>query len=351
MKKVSWMISLALMSAASTGASAATEFQGAGSSAAAPIYKAWASEYQKTSGAALNYESIGSGAGINKIATGQVDFGASDVAPAAADLLKQGLVLFPIAITGIAPVVNLPQITDGQLKLTGPVLAQIFSAGITRWNAPAIAELNPKLNLPDLAIVVVVRGEGSGTTYHFSDYLSKVSPAWKSTLGVGSSIAWHAGFTAVKGSADMVKTVRDTAGAIGYVDHGYVKGNKIASVSLKNAEDEFLAPTNDGFRSALMSSEWMAGGKFNTSLNNMKGKKSWPITMGTYALMPQVTDKPERTLRALKFFTWAFVNGDRLVQVSNFVRLPDAIQAMAFKSISAIKDTAGNPIGKKLFGE
>lgn len=330
---------------------AQTQIQGAGSSAAAPIYKSWATEYQKKSDTLISYDPVGSTVGLKKIGSGQVDFGASDVVPAQADLLKQGLIVFPIAITGIAPVVNLPRITDGQMKLTGPVLAQIFSGEIVRWNSAQIAKLNPDIPLPNLAINVIVRADGSGTTYNFTEYLSKVSPTWKTTFGTGSTMAWPSGFTSVKGSAEVVKTVKETVGAIGYIDFDYVKGGKFFTVNLVNADGESVSPGPDSFKGALLNSDWASTGKFTAPLTDLKGKKTWPITMGTFVVMSQVTDKPEKTLRTLKFFTWAFMNGDHLVQMNSFVRLPDNVQASAFRLISTIKDKSGVAIGKNLFGD
>ena len=323
-------------------------FTGAGSSAAAPIYHSWAREYQKSSGIAMSYEAIGSSAGVKKVAAHESDFGASDVAPPEAELAKQGLTIFPIAITGIAPVVNLRKIGDGQLRLTGTVLARIFLGEVTQWNAPEIADLNPSLSLPAIAIKVVVRSDGSGTTYNFSDYLAKINPKWKSQNGVKSSFTWPATFVGVKGSDGVVKAVKETPGAIGYVDFGYVADNKLSAVQLNTTGGEFIAPSIGGFKAALTASDWSTKGSFVGTLTAMDGKKSWPITMGTFALFPSVSDKPEATQKALRFFVWAFMNGDALVHENNFVRLPDHIQASAFKAISGIKDKSGISIGASL---
>ena len=324
------------------------EITGAGSSAAAPIYRSWASEYQKASGVSLAYESIGSSAGLKKIRTGQTGFGASDVAPPQAELKKDGLILFPIAITGIAPVINLPKIGDAQLRLSGPVLGLIFMGEITQWNAPAIAQLNPDTALPDLPIKVVVRSDGSGTTYNFADYLAKVSPAWKERYGVKTSLAWPASFMAVKGNEGIVEAVKNTLGAIGYVDYGYVKVNKLRTVQLENAAGEFVQPSMAGFRTALTHSDWGKNGTFTSTLTQMSGKGAWPITMGTFALLPQVTDQPAQTQGVLQFFIWALINGDTLVQQNNFVRLPDRIQAFAFKEITSVRDKSGKTLNVSL---
>jgi phosphate transport system substrate-binding protein len=339
-----------VLMAAQAGLATAQSISGAGSSAAAPIYQSWAREYQKASGVGLAYEPAGSSAGLKKIKARETDFGASDVAPPEAELAADGLVVFPIAITGIAPVVNLPKVGDGQLRLAGDLLARIFLGEITRWNAPEIAQLNPGVALPELPIKVVVRSDGSGTTYNFADYLAKVNAGWKSSQGVKTSYTWPAGFLAVKGSDGVVKAVKDTVGAIGYVDFGYVKDNKLNAVQLKNLEGEYVKPSILAFRGALTNSEWASKGTFTTTLTNKAGKGSWPVTMGTFALVTRVTDKPEQTQRALKFFVWALMSGDALVQESNFVRLPDRVQASVFKAITAVKDKAGNPIGMSLLG-
>ena len=321
---------------------------GAGSSAAAPIYRSWSSEYQKASGVSLAYESIGSSAGLKKIRSGQAGFGASDVAPPQAELKKDGLVLFPIAITGIAPVVNLPKISDGQLRLSGPVLGRIFLGEITQWNALAIAQLNPDVALPDLPIKVVVRSDGSGTTYNFADYLAKVNPVWKERYGVKTSFSWPVNFMAVKGNEGIVDAVKDSPGAIGYVDYGYVKANKLRAVQLTNLEGEFVQPSMAAFRTALLHSDWSKKGTFTSTLTEMPGKGAWPITMGTFAIVPQVTPNPEQTQQVLQFFIWAFMNGDTLVQQNNFVRLPDRIQALAFKEITSVRDKSGRSLNLSL---
>ncbi|MEI8029790.1 MAG: phosphate ABC transporter substrate-binding protein PstS [Comamonadaceae bacterium] len=325
-----------------------TNFTGAGSSAAAPIYRSWAAEYQKQSGAVLSYDPVGSSAGLKKIRAGETGFGASDVAPSQAELDKDGLVLFPVAITGIAPVFNLPAIRTGQLRLNGDLLARIFMGEIKRWNATPIAQLNPELTLPATPIKVLVRSDGSGTTYNFSDYLAKVNPAWKEKMGVKTTIVWPTGFIGVKGSDGVVKGMKNTVGAIGYVDFGYVKDNDLRAVKMKNAEEEFLYPSISGFKSALSNSDWVKKSNFTTTLTNHRGRETWPITMGTFALVPRITDNVARTQPALQFFVWAFMNGDALVQKNNFVRLPDRVQALAFKAIASVQDIQGHTLNLNL---
>lgn len=336
----------ALTCAVSTAGHAAGEaVAGAGSTAAAPIYRAWASAYQKATGASFSYEAVGSSAGIKKIRAGETGFGASDVAPPEAELARDGLVVFPVAITGIVPVVNLPRIADGQLRLTGELLARIFMGEITNWSAPEIRQLNPGVALPDLPIQRVVRGDGSGTTYNFSDYLAKESPAWKQRFGASTLVAWPAGVLPATGSDGVVREVKQRSGAIGYVDFGYVADNGLAGAQVRNEDGEFLRASVLGFRSALSASDWVASGRFTTTLTAQHGKQTWPITMGTFVLVPQVSSQPERTQAALRFFTWSFNHGDALVQQANFVRLPDRVQASAFRVISAVRSKDGRALG------
>jgi phosphate transport system substrate-binding protein len=321
---------------------------GAGSSAAAPIYRSWAAQYQQRGGPLLTYESIGSSAGIKKIKAEQTGFGASDVAPSPDELKSSGLVLFPIAITGIAPIVNLPKIGDGQVRLTGPVLARIFLGEIKQWNDPAVTQLNTGLQLPDLPIKVVVRSDGSGTTYNFADYLSKVNSTWKTSYGAKTSFPWPSNFIASKGSDGVVKSVKETVGSIGYVDYGYVKDNKLTSVQMAGADGDFVQPSVMSFRAAMHNSEWNSKGTFSSTLTNIAGKGCWPITMGTFVLVPQIAKNPEDTTAVLQFLVWAFMNGDSLVQQNNFVRLPDRMQSLAYKAIASVKDKSGQSLKLKL---
>lgn len=330
------------------GGASAQAVTGAGSSAAAPIYRSWAKAYTKASGSGVAYEPIGSSAGMKKIQQQAVGFGATDVHPSDKDLIEHGLIALPVAITGISPIVNLPKVQNAQLRLTGEVLSRIFMGEITRWNAPDITALNPDTPLPDLPIKVVVRADGSGTTYNFADYLAKVSAPWKVSLGVKTSIKWPDGHLAFKGSEGVAKGVRDTVGAIGYVDFGYVAEYGLASVQMKNAEGVFVKPSIDAFKAALANSEWSATGAFNNTLTQKPGKSAWPITMGTFVVFPKVTQNPDQTAQALRFILWSFLNGDTLVQENNFVRLPDRVQAAAFKVITSIRDQKGTPLGLSL---
>lgn len=321
---------------------------GAGSSAAAPIYRTWAKSYSRATGANVEYDSIGSSAGMKKIQQNAVGFGATDVHPREEDLINSDLVVFPVAITGISPIINLPRIQNGQLRLTGDVLSRIFMGEVNRWNASEIAELNPEIVLPDLAIKVVVRADGSGTTYNFADYLAKISKKWKSTYGVKTTIQWPDGFAAFKGSDGVSKAVRDTVGAIGYVDYGYVAEYGLTAIQMKNADGFYVKPSLDSFKHALKNSEWSTKGKFHTTLTSKPGKGAWPITMGTFVVFPRMAKNAEQTAAALQFILWSFFNGDTLVQDNNFVRLPDRVQASAFRMMASIRDQSGIPLNMKL---
>lgn len=339
-------LGLAAMVAAFFASSAWGEnLTGAGSSAAAPIYRSWGLAYEKATGNRLTYDSVGSSAGIRKIRAGEVAYGASDVAPTEEELKKDGLVVIPVAITGVTPVVNLPRIADGQLRLNGPVLARIFTGEITQWNAPELVQLNPGLALPNLPIKVVVRSDGSGTTYNFSDYMAKVYAGWQARFGVKTSIQWPEQFLTAKGNEGLAKAVMETVGGITYVDFGYARDFKLTTVQLANQTGEYLSPSNAGFRAALNASDWISSGSFSSTLTNQPGRGVWPITMGTFALVPRVTSKPAETAQALKFFVWSYMHGDELVQQNNFVRLPNRVQAAAFKGIASVRDASGNPIG------
>lgn len=346
-KRLSFSLCLGLLMALAQSA-LADVVHGAGSSAAAPIYAAWGRAYEKATGHTLAYEAAGSTAGMRKIRARETGFGATDVAPSESDLKKDGMVVFPIAITGIAPVINLPKIADAQLRLSGTVLARIFMAQITQWNAAEIAQLNPGVALPNLPIKVVVRSDGSGTTYNFTDYLAKVHPDWQARFGVKTSIAWPDSFLSVKGSEGVSKMVSETVGAIGYVDFAYVREYRLHVAQLSNQSGDYLRPSIEGFRAALAASDWGSTGNFTSTLTDKPGRGAWPITMGTFIVVPQVTEQPQATLGALRFFAWSFLHGDALVQEHNFVRLPNRVQAASFKVIASVKDKTGQLIGMQL---
>ncbi|MES2300179.1 MAG: phosphate ABC transporter substrate-binding protein PstS [Pseudomonadota bacterium] len=337
------LFALAMMSC-SGAALAAPEFSGAGSSAAQPLYAKWAEAYAKSSGSKLNYQAVGSSGGIARIKERSIDFGASDVAMPAQDLKKEGLICFPSAISGVVPVINLPGVKNGELRLTGEVLADIFARKIVKWNDPQIAALNPSMTLPTLAITVVVRQDGSGTTYNFTDYLSQISPAWKQAYGRNFTIAWPTEASAVKGSSGVVSLLKQTRGAISYVDYHYVLQDKLNFAKLKNRDGKFVAPTAGAFDAALNNSSWKSQATFEEMLTNKPGAQSWPITMGTFVIVPQESRHPEKTIAALKFFTWGFMRGDALVDGADFVRLPEPVRARIFGEMTKITGGDGQAL-------
>lgn len=335
---------LFLLAVLTTASHAAEGLSGAGSSAAAPVYRIWAEEYLKKGGEQIGYDPVGSGSGMKKIKLREVDFGASDVIAPADELAKSDMVMFPTVISGVVPVVNIPRLSI-PLKLSGEVLAGIFLGEITHWNAPELARLNPGESLPNLPIQVVCRSDGSGTTYHFSDYLTKVSAAWKTRYGVANVHPWPASFIAVKGSKEVSRTVRSTPGAIGYIDYNYVVEDGLTGTEVRNAAGRFITASTDSFMSAVGRSAWFSDGDFSRTLTNLDGDGTWPITMGTYVAVPRIASDSKRSARVLHFFTWAFANGNALAKQAKFVPLPERVQAKAFREISAIKGSKGEPIG------
>ncbi len=323
----------------------AADIQGAGSTAAAPVYRVWSTGYAAATGTRLNYAAVGSGEGIRRIREGQVDFGASDVPLSPQEASKSGLVCVPTVVTAAVPVINLPSVPKGQLKLTGDLLAKIFLGKVDSWDAPEIRAVNPGLALPNLKIHPVVRADGSGTTYHFSAYLSEVSAEWKSTYGTKSAFSWPAGYTGAKGSGEVVKAVQSNRGAIGYVDYNYVLDEGLNPVQLRNADGNFVSATVGGFRDAVVHSNWNRKGDFTASLVNQAGADAWPITMGTFVVVPAVSRAGERTLEAMKFVTWGYLHGDQLAREAKFVPLPGQVQANAYRELARVTDASGKAIG------
>jgi len=327
----------------SVTASAAGSFiSGAGSSAAKYVYQAWGTRFAQATGIALAYEPVGSSEGIRRIVARTVQFGASDVAPDAATLEKESLVLVPTVVTGAVPVINLPELGAVELRLDGPTLASIFSGDITQWSDPAIARLNPGITLPRASIRPVARGDGSGTTYNFTDYLSKASTDWRTRFGTGKHIDWVDSVATAKGSSGVVQLLGATPGGITYVDYSYVLKHHLSAVSMRNRAGRFVAATQAAFRGALMNSPWQSAGDFSHTLTDMAGTESWPITMGTFVLLPRQIDDPDAGRHLVSFFLWAFMHGDALAVDADFVRLPDPVQAKAYKALSSIRDSAGN---------
>ena len=325
-------------------AALAQDVTGAGATFPAPIYAKWADAYNKASGARINYQSVGSGAGIRQIKAKTVDFGASDMPLKDEELAKDGLVQFPMVIGGVVPVVNIKGIAPGQIKLTGAVLADIYLGKITKWNDAAITALNASLPLPDAVIAPVARADGSGTTFIFTNYLSKVSEDWKSKVGEGTTVKWLAG-TAGKGNEGVAAFVQRLPNSIGYVEYAYVKQNKMTYVQLKNKDGQWVTPSDDAFKAAAAGADWNK--TFYQITTDQPGKTAWPLTNPTYILMFKSQDKPAQASAALKFFDWAYQNGDKMADDLDYVPLPAAVKDLVRKQWGEIKDTSGKAVAYK----
>jgi len=341
LKSIKWL-ALSLVAASLSMTAQAAEVTGAGASFPAPIYAKWADAYQKATSNKINYQSIGSGGGIKQITAKTVDFGASDMPLSPEALNKDGLVQFPTVIGGVVPVVNLADIKPGQLKLTGAVLADIYLGKILKWNDKALAELNPGLKLPDQDIGVVRRADGSGTTFIFSNYLSKVSPEWKQKVGEGTAVQWPVGLGG-KGNEGVSAFVMRLPGSIGYVEYAYAKQNKMTHAILKNAAGNFVAPDDVAFKAAAANADWTKSA-FAEILTEQSGKDAWPITGATFILMHKVEDKPAQAAEALKFFEWSYKNGGKLAEELDYVALPDSLIKLIYTSWGQIKDASGKAV-------
>jgi phosphate transport system substrate-binding protein len=328
------------------GASAAIaqNVTGAGATFPAPLYAKWADAYNKTTGVKINYQSVGSGAGMRQIRGRTVDFGASDVPLTDAELAKDGLAQFPTVMGGVVPVVNVKGISPGQLRLTGPVLADIFLGKIGKWNDPAITALNPGVPLPDAAIAVVRRADGSGTTFIFTNYLSKVNADWKARAGEGSAVNWPTG-AGGKGNEGVAAFVQRLPNSIGYVEYSYAKVNKMSYVLLRNQAGNFVAPDDAAFKAAAAGASWDKS--FYQILTDQPGKDAWPITGATFIMMHKAQDKPAQGSASLKFFDWAFANGDGMATELEYVPLPESVKALVRTSWGEIRDAAGKPVAFK----
>ena len=323
----------------------AQEITGAGATFPAPIYAKWADAYNKATGARINYQSVGSGAGIRQIKARTVDFGASDMPLKDEELAKDGMVQFPTVIGGVVPVVNIKGIAPGQMKLTGQVLGDIYLGKITKWNDPAIAALNAGVTLPDASIAAVRRADGSGTTFLFTNYLSKVNAEWKTKVGEGTAVNWPTG-AGGKGNEGVSAFVQRLPNSIGYVEYAYAKQNKMSHVMLKNRDGQFVGPDEDNFKAAAAGAEWAKS--FYQVLTEQPGKEAWPITGATFILMHKSQDKPESAANALKFFEWAYSSGDKMAADLDYVPMPDNVKTMIRKLwADNIKDASGKAVAYK----
>jgi len=327
-----------------SGMAQAQEITGAGASFPAPVYSKWAADYNKATGVKVNYQSVGSGAGIKQIDSKTVDFGASDM-PLTDDVLtKKGQFQFPTVIGGTVPVINVKGIAPGQLKLDGQVLGDIYLGKITKWNDAAIKALNPGLALPDADIAPVRRADGSGTTFNFTNYLSRVHPEWKAKVGEGTAVNWPVG-AGGKGNEGVAAFVNRLPNSIGYVEYSYVKQNKMTYTMLKNKDGAFVSPSEEAFKAAAAGADWNKS--FYQLITDQPGKDTWPISTATFILMHLVQDKPANATETFKFFSWAFKSGDKIAGDLDYVALPDSVVATIEKVWGTVKDTSGKPVALK----
>jgi phosphate transport system substrate-binding protein len=333
-----------IAAAAVSLAASAGDITGAGATFPYPIYAKWADAYRKATGVGLNYQSIGSGGGIKQITAKTVDFGASDMPMMPEDLEKNGLLQFPAIMGGVVPVYNLKGVAAGQLKLSGALLADIYLGKVKKWNDPAIAKLNAGLNLPDQAISQVNRSDGSGTTFLFTNYLSKASAEWKSAIGEGTAVKWPAGVGG-KGNEGVANYVARIDGSIGYVEYAYAKQNKLSYAQMINKDGQVVTPSDDAFKAAAAGADWSKAPGMYLILTDQAGKQSWPMTGASFILMHKVQDKPENAKEVLKFFDWSFKNGAQMADELDYVPMPDPVIKL-IQSVwkSQIKDGAGKAV-------
>ena len=322
----------------------AADITGAGATFPYPIYAKWADAYRKSTGIGLNYQSIGSGGGIKQITARTVDFGASDAPLKPEDLEKNGLIQFPAIMGGVVPVYNIRGVEAGRIRLSPALLADIYLGKIKKWNEAPVASLNPGVKLPDQAISVVHRSDGSGTTFLFVNYLSKVSPDWKSKVGEGTAVQWPVGVGG-KGNEGVANYVSRIDGAIGYVEYAYAKQNKLAHALLSNRDGKFVAPDDEAFKAAAASADWAKAPGMYLILTDQPGAKSWPITGASFILMHKVQQNPANAKEVLKFFDWAFQNGDQMASDLDYVPMPDpVVKLIQTQWKSQLKDASGKPV-------
>ncbi len=318
----------------------AQDVTGAGATFPAPLYAKWAGDYNKSTGVKINYQSVGSGAGLKQIDSKTVDFGASDMPLKDEDLQAKGLMQFPTVIGGVVPVVNIQGVKPGELKLNGQVLGDIYLGKITKWNDPAIKALNASLNLPDAAISPVRRADGSGTTFIFTNYLSKVNAEWKAKAGEGTAVNWPTG-AGGKGNEGVAAFVGRLPNSIGYVEYAYVKQNKMVYAQMQNAAGNFVSPDDSAFKAAAANADWSKS--FYQILTNQSGKDAWPISGATFIMMHKTQEKPAQAAATLKFFDWAYKNGDKTADELDYVPMPDAVKATIAKAGAKSRTRRASP--------
>jgi phosphate transport system substrate-binding protein len=326
-----------------SGAAQAADITGAGATFPFPIYAKWAEAYKKETNIGLNYQSIGSGGGIRQIKAKTVAFGATDAPLKGEDLTKDGLIQFPTVMGGVVPAINIAGVEPGQLKLTGQIISEIYLGDIKKWNDPKIVALNAGVKLPDANINPVYRSDGSGTTFVWTDYLSKASSEWKTKIGANQSVQWPVGIGG-KGNEGVSASVKQVANSIGYVEYAYAKQNKLSYALVQNADGKFPAPDDKAFQAAAANANWNEQPGFGISLNNQKGADAWPITSATFILVYAKPEKPEETQAALKFFDWAYKNGDKLATEIDYVPLPAPVKEQVRAAWKGVVDNSGKPI-------
>ena len=344
MKHIRTIVAAGMITAATILPSLAADISGAGATFPFPIYAKWADSYKKETNIGLNYQSIGSGGGIKQIEAKTVTFGASDMPLPAAQLDKDGLTQFPTVMGGVIPSVNLDGVNPGDITLDGPTLAKIFLGEIKTWDDPAIKKHSPNAKLPSMPIVVVHRSDGSGTTFLFTDFLSKVSPEWKSKVGSNTSVEWPVGIGA-KGNEGVANNIAQTKGAIGYVEYAYVKQNKLTFTKLINKDGKTVSPTAEAFKAAAAGANWEGTPGFGVLLTDQPGAGTWPIAGATFILIHKQPQDPAAVAEALKFFAWAYDKGGKFAEDLDYVPMPPSVVASIKKAWAGqIKDASGKPI-------
>ena len=344
MKKMLKILAAAgALAAVSTMTAAAGDISGAGATFPYPIYAKWADAYKKATNIGLNYQSIGSGGGIKQIVANTVTFGASDMPLKPEDLEKNGLIQFPTVMGGVVPVVNIPGIKSGDLVIDGPTLARIYLGEIKKWDDPAIKKLNPSAKLPSMAIAVVHRSDGSGTTFIFTNYLIKVSADWKSKVGNNTSVEWPVGIGA-KGNEGVANNIGQAQGAIGYVESAYAKQNNLTTMRMINKDGKTVSPTPEAFQAAAANADWANSPGFYVLLTDEPGAASWPIAGATFILLHKQVKDAEAAQEALKFFSWAYANGAKMATDLDYIPMPAPVVVAIKKLWATVKDTGGKPI-------
>jgi len=322
----------------------AVDITGAGATFPYPIYAKWAEAYRAKTGVGMNYQSIGSGGGIAQIKARTVDFGASDMPLKPEDLQAAGLMQFPAIIGGVVPIINLEGVAPGAMRLTGPVLGDIYLGRIKTWNDKAIADLNPTLKLPADPITVVRRSDGSGTSFIWTDYLSKVNPEWKQKVGANTAVAWPEGVGG-KGNEGVAAYVQRIKGSIGYVEYAYAKRNRMTYTQVQNRDGQFVAPDDDTFQAAAAYADWKNAPGFYQILTDQPGRNSWPITGASFILMHVKQDKPQNAAEVLRFFDWALKSGQKMAAELDYVPMPESvIKVIADAWKAQIKDGSGKAV-------